>query len=394
MPTYLGGNKNNKEAQPVFILKQGSTQSKRKLPVVGDTTMVEATAGTPTDRGNKAARPQGTSPMSRETDNELDVQSLEVMEIDGDEDAASEKDDQDSIDRAISSSRKELFVSASSSRSSRANKPWRPINPKDTPTQEAAASRSATFAAEMVFHEHASTPTDGEKTSSKTNECVVRMRFKLQSCDVQETLLGLLGHCLSALQERDKSACILNRRKTLEAKRVSDLPRDFTDFYDDWGLWEEDIHMFLNTIKDKGQRTFQASFYFRCSDDPDALFAKTLLKMAKQSQHKGTISIERKPCQHLDTTRDIIFFNLPFCDAVGLRDYLKAALTAEKSRLIHRYPNKFLRKDWGRAFQDFEMVRDFVKNTPWRSREEKATIQVFHKLVWHMECPREEVGYI
>jgi len=40
------------------------------------------------------------------------------------------------------------------------------------------------------------------------------------------------------------------------------------------------------------------------------------------------------------------------------------------------------------------MVRDFVKNTPWWSREEKATIQVFHKLVWHLECPREEVGFI
>jgi hypothetical protein len=198
--------------------------------VVGDATTVEATAGTPTDRGNKAARPQGTSPMTRnvEKDNELDVQSLEVMEIDGKEDAASEKDDQDSIARAISSSRKELFASAFSSRSSRSNKPWRPINPKDTPTQEVAASKSATFAAKTVFHERASTPMDGEKTSSKTNECVVRMRFKLQSCDVQETLLGLLGHCLSVLQERDKSACILNRRKTLEAKRVSDLPRDFT----------------------------------------------------------------------------------------------------------------------------------------------------------------------
>ena len=87
-------------------------------------------------------------------------------------------------------------------------------------------------------------------------------------------------------------ACILNRKKTLEAKKVSDLPRDFTDFCDDWGLWEEDIKMFLNTTKDKGQRTFTASFYFRCSSDPAALFAKTLLKMAKQSQHKGSVSIE------------------------------------------------------------------------------------------------------
>jgi hypothetical protein len=220
------------------------------------------------------------------------------------------------------------------------------------------------------------------------------MRFKLQPCDVQETLVGLLAHCLAVLQERDKTACILNRKKSLEARRVSDLPRDFTDFYDDWGLWDEDIKMFLNTIKEKGQRSFTASFYFRCSGDPEALFAKTLLKMAKQTHHKGTVSIELKPCQHLDTTRDILFFNLPFCDARGLRDYLCTALTAEKSRLIHKYPKKFPRKDWGRDFTDFEMVRDFVKNTPWRNREEKTTIQAFHKMVWHLECPREEVAFI
>ncbi len=37
------------------------------------------------------------------------------------------------------------------------------------------------------------------------------------------------------------------------------------------------------------------------------------------------------------------------------------------------------------------MVRDFVKNTPWRSREEKSTIQAFHKIAWHLECPQEAV---
>ena len=81
MPTYLGENKNNKEAQPVSILKQGSSLSKRKSPVFGDAAMVKATVGTPTDRGNKAACPQGTSPMTRdaEKDDELDVPSLEVM---------------------------------------------------------------------------------------------------------------------------------------------------------------------------------------------------------------------------------------------------------------------------------------------------------------------------
>ena len=148
--------------------------------------------------------------------------------------------------------------------------------------------------------------------------------------------------------------------------------------------------MFLNTIKDKGQRSFTASFYFCSSVHPEALFAKMLLKMAKQSQHKGMVSIELKPCQYLDTACDIIFFNLPVCDAVGLRDYIRNALTVEKSHLVHiRYPTKFPRKDWGRAFQfqDFEMVRDFVKNTPWWRREEKVTFQAFHKLVGTWSVP-------
>jgi len=87
-----------------------------------------------------------------EKDDELDILSLEVMEIEGEEVASSEKDDQDSIARAISSARKELFASASSKKSSRSNKPWKPITPKDTSTQDVVASWSATFAAETVFH--------------------------------------------------------------------------------------------------------------------------------------------------------------------------------------------------------------------------------------------------
>jgi hypothetical protein len=49
---------------------------------------------------------------------------------------------------------------------------------------------------------------------------------------------------------------------------------------------------------------------------------------------------------------------------------------------------------WGHHFKDFEMVCDFVKNMPWWSREEKVTIQAFHKLVWHLEYPSTEVPFI
>jgi hypothetical protein len=40
---------------------------------------------------------------------------------------------------------------------------------------------------------------------------------------------------------------------------------------------------------------------------------------------------------------------------------------------------------------DFVMVRDFVRNTLWRNRKEKTTIQAFHKIAWQMECPSADV---
>jgi hypothetical protein len=189
-------------------------------------------------------------------DDKLDVQPLNIG-LDDNEDASGTKDDQDSVARAISSTWKKLFASAlskDSTATARRMRTWRPITPKDLLAQAERGGKGAIFATETVFHECSSTPTGGNNIASKLNDCVVRMLFKLQPCDVQKNLVGLLAHCLLVLQERDKLACILYRRKTLEAKRVSHLPRDFTNFYNKWGLWEEDIKMFLNTIKDKGKK--------------------------------------------------------------------------------------------------------------------------------------------
>ena len=71
-------------------------------------------AGTPKDQGpSKAARPQGTSLMARYT---AQVDELEILPLDigleDDEDAPGTKDDQDSVARAISSTRNELFASS------------------------------------------------------------------------------------------------------------------------------------------------------------------------------------------------------------------------------------------------------------------------------------------
>jgi hypothetical protein len=54
--------------------------------------------------------------------------------------------------------------------------------------------------------------------------------------EVQGAIMALLDHCLITLQERDKSASLLSRDKSEEAFQAKDLPQDFTDFYDKWGI--------------------------------------------------------------------------------------------------------------------------------------------------------------
>ncbi len=151
----------------------------------------------------------------------------------------------------------------------------------------------------------------------------------------------MMDHCLSILHERNKNARFVNKKKSLEVYKATDFPRNFTDFYDKWGKRDETVHTFLNIILADKSRSFTGSFYFRCKWDPAKLFEKTLIKMVSQKKCKGTIAIELKPCQHLDTTIGIIFFNLSFCSNKGLRHTLCKAMCNQKSALIKRHPPRY-----------------------------------------------------
>jgi hypothetical protein len=113
--------------------------------------------------------------------------------------------------------------------------------------------------------------------------------------------------------------------------------------------------------------------------------------MASQKKYKGTVVIELKPCQYLETLRDIIFFNFPFCSAKGLCNSLRKAMHDQKSALIKHHPAKYPRIVWSPPLSEFVMVCNYVRNTPWCNHEEKTTIQAYHKLAWQVECPTLEV---
>jgi hypothetical protein len=136
-------------------------------------------------------------------------------------------------------------------------KAWKPITKQATVmVEEVGSGKTGTmFAKGTVFNKKSPPDKDGaEKKTTKNHECVIHLWFKvLHGCrDVQEMLIWLVDHCLMTLHKQDKTACILNRKKTLEARQVGELPHNFIDFYDNWGMWDEDIKMFLNTIREKG----------------------------------------------------------------------------------------------------------------------------------------------
>jgi hypothetical protein len=103
------------------------------------------------------------------------------------------------------------------------------------------------------------------------------------------------------------------------------------------------------------------------------------------------VAIEVKPCQDLNTSQEIIFFNIPFCLAQGLRNLIRKAMVEQKLLLIKRDPAKWPRMEWGWHLLDFEMVQDFVQNTTWRYCKKKTTILAYHKHVWQLKYPSAEV---
>ncbi len=78
------------------------------------------------------------------------------------------------------------------------------------------------------------TPGKGTTLDDELKECVAQIRIKILpgAKDIKETVLGLMQHCLTILQDRADTECFLNAAKSLVTKKLTDFPHDFTDFHD------------------------------------------------------------------------------------------------------------------------------------------------------------------
>jgi hypothetical protein len=159
------------------------------------------------------------------------------------------KSKEDSLSNMIASAQKTLFstplaqdnndnkITMAKSRS----KNWVPIKAaertntrtakKTASTAPSSSCKGATFAVGTNFREQEAptakkTPAKKEETTAMMKECIAQVHVKILAgvADIQETVMGLLGHCLVILQERNKTACSVNVAKTLEAHKLTDFP--------------------------------------------------------------------------------------------------------------------------------------------------------------------------
>jgi hypothetical protein len=70
------------------------------------------------------------------------------------------------------------------------------------------------------------TPAKEAEMTATMKECIawVHVNILAGAADIQDIVMGLLGHCLVILQEHNKMACFVNAAKTLEAHKLTDFP--------------------------------------------------------------------------------------------------------------------------------------------------------------------------
>jgi hypothetical protein len=241
---------------------------------------------TPYRPPSKISRPQGTLPMAQEGDSVelVDTEAHKGEEEESmaksdprstDDDTGGDEGEQDSVGRAIAGVKKNLFkadgISGNSNQGVAATSRWWKLIPKaataSAPQEDSQPSgtKGTKIAEGTRFVEKvlAAKKTPGKDT--KINDCIVRIKIKLTGGhkDIPKSIMGMINHSLAILHERDKKACYLNRMKSLEASKATDFPKYITDFYDDWGVWDECFKAFTNNIPADRSRLFSVSFNFR-----------------------------------------------------------------------------------------------------------------------------------
>jgi hypothetical protein len=136
---------------------------------------------------------------------------------------------------------------------------WVPIKKSGSNTKEDTSTsgrgcKAVSFAADTNFTTREMTPvkrTPTKEAATKVNECVVKLQLKIfhGANNVQETVLGMMDHCLSILHERNKKARFVNKKKSLEAYKAMDFHRIFTDSTTNGGNGMKRCTLFLTLFQ-------------------------------------------------------------------------------------------------------------------------------------------------
>ena len=217
---------------------------------------------------------------------------------------------------------------------------------------------------------------DDEPIVIRPNQCVVQVRLKVaKTSSVGGAILALLANGLKILQERDETAAFVCPMDGTFASNAEELPNDFTDFKDEWSFWNEPDRAFYPTIREGKSRWINGGrVVIACTWEPKLLLKKVELKMAEiaaKDETGNSVQFKYADNQLLKVGNRNILFGAPGRQhhLPGIKRDLEVLLERCQREAPVKHPDRYPREEYGGGIPNFELVRDYVKNTPWENPE-------------------------
>ena len=146
---------------------------------------------------------------------------------------------------------------------------------------------------------------------------------------------------------------------------------------------------YRSTIRAGKTREVKFTVKIGCDIDPKTLMDKIELDMYSEREGGGMVNITYKEIQVFDSSRDIILFGIPNnSDPKALNDLLRTQMIEAKRSMFTNNPDKYPQMIYGRPLPDFDVIKDFVKNTPFEARDEDEDLPAWAKQALHLEVAR------
>ena len=189
---------------------------------------------------------------------------------------------------------------------------------------------------------------------------------------------------MKVLQKKDPDVAIVKGvDDEIVATTKQQLPTDLDDLKEDWVKYDCDTKSFRSNIPEGKTRRFTGTALIATNSTPRLLLDRTELALDKLN-----VIFEFKEIQKLDMRKDLMIMGTANSLAPKeVKKVVQKILKAGGQRIRKKRGNVGSRVIYAPDFlADFEIVKDFPDNTPFRARKAGERVPLWQKQCLHLEC--------